>query len=369
MPTGPACAIEPVDPDDRAAMDGWFALLVRCHAQDTPVLPRPCPLGHATLFSWPGRLRRAWVVREGTIVVAAAHLSLSEHDDLDNGFAHVLVAPGHRRRGLGTRLLRHVGEQARAAGRTRLILGAGEAPDAPGPGAAFLRDAGARLGLVEMCRRLVLPPRDPAALRELAAEAGRAARGYRLVQWTGPTPPRWRDDIAVLVARMSTDAPTGELTVGPQRWDAERIRERDAAAVANGVRSVVTAAQDAGGRLVAFTEASTCAVEDGFATQGDTLVAPAHRGHRLGLWVKLANLELLVQAHPEVRAIDTFNADDNRWMIAVNEAMGFGPLWRVTDWELDLAELGQAEPERAEPERTGGQAGTIAAISAAASGP
>jgi hypothetical protein len=62
----------------------------------------------------------------------------------------------------------------------------------------------------------------------------------------------------------------------------------------------------------------------------------------------------LLREHPEVRAIDTFNADDNRWMIAVNEAMGFVPIEDVEDWELDL---------------TRGQAGTTAAISAAASGP
>jgi GNAT superfamily N-acetyltransferase len=77
-------------------------------------------------------------------------------------------------------------------------------------------------------------------------------------------------------------------------------------------------------------------------------------GHRLGLWIKLADLEPLVREHPEVQAIDTFNADDNRWMIAINEAMGFVPLLRVRGWELDL---------------TAAQAGRTAPISAAASGP
>jgi GNAT superfamily N-acetyltransferase len=358
MATGHAPALEPVHADDRAAMDGWFALLVRCHANETPQLPPPCPVDHANRFAWPGFTQRAWIVRDGADVVAAAQMSLPERDNRDSGFADVLVAPEHRRRGLGGRLLRHLVDQARAAGRTRLVLWATEPADAPSPGAAFLRAAGARLGMVEMRRRLVLPHRDPAELAELASVAARSAQGYRLVQWTGPTPDAWCDDLAVLVARMSTDAPTGELTTEPQRWDADRLRERDAAAAANGVRSVVTAAQDPDGRLVAFTEASTCVVADGFAMQGDTLVAPAHRGRRLGLWIKLANLEQLVRAHPEVRAIDTFNADDNRWMIAVNEAMGFTPLLRMSDWELDLAERDRA-----------GQAGTTAAISAAASGP
>jgi hypothetical protein len=105
---------------------------------------------------------------------------------------------------------------------------------------------------------------------------------------------------------------------------------------------------------VAFTEASTCVVADGFASQGDAIVAPAHRGCRIGLWIKLANLELLVGTHPEVRAVDTVNADDNRRMIAVNEATDSAPIQRISDEELDLPLA---------------QAWRTAAISAAASAP
>ena len=126
------------------------------------------------------------------------------------------------------------------------------------------------------------------------------------------------------------------MTLDPQRWDADRVRQRDAAAVENGVRSVTTAARAPDGHLVAYTDAVSCVVRDGYAMQGDTLVAPAHRGHRLGLRLKLANLELLVRENPEVRAIDTFNAAENRWMIAVNEAMGFVPIQRIEDWQLHL---------------------------------
>jgi GNAT superfamily N-acetyltransferase len=334
-------------------MDDWFALLVRCHAHDWPELPPPCPVGHAHRFSWPGYVQHAWIVRGGSEVVAAAYLTLPQRDNLHFGFSDVLVAPEHRRRGLGSRLLRHVAAHARTAGRSQLAFGAGARPGAFVPGSSFLRSAGARLAMVEKRRRLVLPI-DPKRVRDLSVTAGRASRGYRLVQWSGPTPPQWRADLAPLIASMSTDAPTGDFTVEPRHWDADRVAERDAAAVASGVRSVVTAAQATDGHLVAYTDAATCVVKDGFASQGDTLVDRAHRGRRLGLRIKLANLELLVREHPEVRAIDTFNADDNRWMIAVNEAMGFVPIQHIENSELDL---------------TTDQAGTAAAISAAESGP
>ena len=54
-----------------------------------------------------------------------------------------------------------------------------------------------------------------------------------------------------------------------------------------------------------------------------TVVQPEHRGHRLGLAVKLANLDALARQAPGVRLIVTGNAAVNGPMIAVNDMMGF----------------------------------------------
>jgi GNAT superfamily N-acetyltransferase len=345
--------IEPIDPADGATMDAWFALTLACHRHDAPELAALSRPRHATRLSSPGFRSRAWAVRADARVVASAETALPLHDNLDFGFAHVLVSPAHRRRGLGSALLAHVVADARAQGRTRLALQAVELPGRPAPAAGFLHAAGARPGLDALQRRLAVPPPEPPA--DVVAQARRAARGYRLVRWTGSTPPPRRPDLAALIARMSTDAPHGEFAVEAQRWDADRVRERDAATVAAGERLVATAAETADGRLVAYTEIRVPAPgEDAVARQDDTLVAPEHRGHRLGLWIKLANLEQLAAVHPRVTGIDTWNADDNPWMVAVNDVLGFVPIARVTDWELDLAAA---------------QAGTTAASSAAASGP
>jgi hypothetical protein len=54
--------------------------------------------------------------------------------------------------------------------------------------------------------------------------------------------------------------------------------------------------------------------------------------------VKIAMLDLLATAEPQVERIDTWNAEANKHMIAVNEALGYtiyGQL--VTDWEIDTA--------------------------------
>jgi hypothetical protein len=57
--------------------------------------------------------------------------------------------------------------------------------------------------------------------------------------------------------------------------------------------------------------------------QWGTLVDPAHRGHRLGLAVKCAQLAALSDLVPAKRFIETTNAETNTHMVAINVALGF----------------------------------------------
>lgn len=66
--------------------------------------------------------------------------------------------------------------------------------------------------------------------------------------------------------------------------------------------------------------------EDGFVDQWDTIVLHGHRGHRLGMLVKAANIVALRQAGPQAAAIITWNAEENRHMLSVNEALAFYPI-------------------------------------------
>jgi GNAT superfamily N-acetyltransferase len=284
----------------------------------------------------PGFADTAWLARAGTETVGVALLSLPTLDNLDNALGELLVHPQHRRRGVGRRLLARLTEEARAAGRVRLIVEAWEPLDEPGPVVPFLTAVGARKALADQRRRLTLPPADPAALDTLAARARASAAGYELVQWTGDTPAEWRDDIAALVARMTTDAPLDDLHYGPEHHDAARVAAQDAAHRARGIRRTVTAARSPDGRLVAYTAIFQTTSVSWHAGQGDTIVTPEHRGRRLGMLVKLANLDLVRRECPELTAIDTYNADSNPWMVAINEAMGFRPHDRCSEWELDL---------------------------------
>ena len=78
------------------------------------------------------------------------------------------------------------------------------------------------------------------------------------------------------------------------------------------LRYLIAVAQHiASGRLVACTELSIGAESPWQAWQMLTVVHPEHRGHRLGLAIKLANLDALARHAPQVRVIVTGNAAVN----------------------------------------------------------
>ena len=67
--------------------------------------------------------------------------------------------------------------------------------------------------------------------------------------------------------------------------------------------------------------------------QGDTLVHGDHRGHRLGMLVKVANLEAMAAERPSTRRVHTWNAGENQWMLAINVALGFRRVATEGAWQ------------------------------------
>jgi hypothetical protein len=65
----------------------------------------------------------------------------------------------------------------------------------------------------------------------------------------------------------------------------------------------------------------------------DTSVLKAHRGHRLGLLLKLGMLYWLREEEPQLRAVDTSNAVTNTHMVGINEAIGYRVVGTSFEWQ------------------------------------
>ncbi|MCA1942803.1 MAG: GNAT family N-acetyltransferase [Yonghaparkia sp.] len=268
----------------------------------------------------------------------------------DTAWLHVEVLPDARGHGVGEALARRLEAEALGEGRTRAIVyapswkrggiripaptGFGSVP-ASTPEVRLLQAMGYRLEQVERGSRLALPAAGIADVRAAAQEA--AGPDYRVHTWAGPTPPQWREDIAHLLTRMSTDAPTAGLEEPEDPWTVERLLE-DEALEASSPRTPVVAAVEhvPSGRLVGFTEFTVPAERERTVAQEDTIVLREHRGHRLGLLLKAANLQWLEEVSPGHPAIITYNAEENRHMLDVNEKLGFVPFVYEGAWRKDL---------------------------------
>ena len=134
---------------------------------------------------------------------------------------------------------------------------------------------------------------------------------------------------------MSTDRPSGALHYDAEMWDADRVRhvEDEWKQAGQGLARGGGAAQGQRRTRRVFGAADTPRQSPGWRSQDDTLVAKPHRGHRLGMLVKLLNLRRLMQEHPAVERVLTFNAAENDHMLAINVALGFRPAGYDGEWQ------------------------------------
>jgi GNAT superfamily N-acetyltransferase len=264
-------------------------------------------------------------------------LVLPDRENVSMARVVLRVSPGRRRAGMGTALLRHCAHRAALAGRTRLTADAWDGTS----GAEFAAAAGARPGIANVHRTLRLDDAVRSRLPALRREAADHAVGYSLLSWVGATPADMLEPVAAVHAAMA-DAPRDE-GVESSVWDAARLRRLEELVIGSGLTQFSVAARhDATGQLAAITQVLTDAGAPGYGFQQVTAVVQAHRGHRLGLLVKVAMLELIAEVAPEVRRIVTDNAGSNEYMIAINARLGFEISGVTRNWELDLTGLGKS---------------------------
>ncbi|MGH3384855.1 MAG: GNAT family N-acetyltransferase [Nocardioidaceae bacterium] len=270
-------------------------------------------------------------------VVGALNLELPLRDNTHLLEVHVGVLPEHRRRGVGRALFDHALQTARATGRRSIYAQVVEPVGSSSPGAGFAAACGLSRELVELHQVLDLPL-DDAVLASLRAAADHAERdGYRIATWQDRCPEEYAEGYCRLLSVFLEHVPIGGLDLEPEVWDVARLRATEARRLAQRRTAYRAVALDASGGVVGGTDLLAPADPSPLVYQGATLVLTEHRGHRLGVALKLANLRALQQRQSERRTVHTYNAPDNRPMIAVNEQLGFRSVEQSSDWQLTVS--------------------------------
>lgn len=272
-----------------------------------------------------------WIARDDHGIVACANAiqwkTISNPHWRDSWIG---VHPDHRRRGLGTQLLRRIADAyahddaAVFASYTSSLTGS----------APFAERAGMTAGLETRTSELRLADID----RDLVARWARIdPPGYRLVWIDGDTPDELIDNVVVAYDAMNT-APHGTLSYGEERITAEQLREWEALRRTNGgEHRLLLAIEAATGATAGYTEIGRHPETPWTIGQNGTAVIPEHRGRGIGKWLKARMIERIFEEWGDARAIRTGNAYVNAPMLAINDRLGFTVTQSVTVWEGGIA--------------------------------
>ncbi|MEO5711020.1 MAG: GNAT family N-acetyltransferase [Nocardioidaceae bacterium] len=272
---------------------------------------------------------------DGDSMVGAARADLNLLDNLHSAYSSIHVDPVHQRRGVGRALDAACVYAARSGGRRLLMTEAYAPPEADSAGLLFAQAMGYVAGIEDGMKIVDLVETEPtwSALEERAA----ARRGdYRLVTWIDHVPDELVEDYCGLNEAFFDEAPIGDMEIEPEKWDRKRVEQQEARNVRTGRHVLAAAGLSPDGKMVAMTEVMINERVTIRGFQSGTLVDRHHRGHHLGLAVKLANHRQVRSAYPECRLLLTGNAGVNAPMNVVNDALGYREVERCVEMQKDV---------------------------------
>ncbi|GAA2119640.1 GNAT family N-acetyltransferase [Nocardioides bigeumensis] len=325
-----------VDPSDEAVLRDWWevghaAEAERPHspwpkwAQSRVALPAHNPERELTLVT----------AYDGGSPVGASMFSLPTKDNDHLAFVELWVLPQRRREGIATLLSRDLDARAAAAGRSTLLAEAKGLPGTVIPGERFALAQGYQVANEEQEKDLDLTT-APSTWAPLDDEVAEHAAAYRIETFDTVYPDHLIDGIARLLSSFYSQVPLGETDLRDSEWTPERLRAHEARLVEirRSVISAVAVSDD--GEVAAFSDIRVSHLAPETAEVGVTIVAPEHRGHRLGYAVKLAGHRRVLADFPDCVRATTCNADTNTAMNLVNERMGYVPTERLLELQKRL---------------------------------
>ncbi|HKA69158.1 MAG TPA: GNAT family N-acetyltransferase [Actinomycetes bacterium] len=320
---------------DRRDIDGAVAVLEAARVSDAPHQPiiTVAQFVADLRYGWDGDPSLIALARDGRgRVVGVLEVVLPSWDNLHLGFVGVTVDPDVRRQGIGRQLFELGADRVGSAGRTLVVTDSYDSPATR----AFAEAVGLGQASVDIQRRQELRTVDWDRLGHEYRLAEEQAADYELIRLPGATPEQMVSDIVGMTEAIN-DAPIDDWEVEDEVFSPARLRAWETAQAARRRRIYrLVARQRSTGTLAGHTMVGVFDEFPWIAHQWDTSVVRAHRGHRLGQYLKIGMLLWLQAAEPQLRIVDTWNAASNDRMIAINELLGYKIVTSAIGWQRRL---------------------------------
>jgi len=288
----------------------------------------------------PGQWRAFFGARDagGAFVgYSVVNRSLNEPENPHLRWGELVVAAKHRRKGIGRALLRGVVDAVADQGDDVVLMA--QTTDRVPSGSEFARAMGAEPGLDMQTNQLDLSKVDGAKTMEWSAIA---PQGYRLEPIDDTVP---AELVAPYIEASNgmNDAPRGDLKMADWKLTEEQIRDSESWFRQTGVEWwLLVAVHEATGGGAGFTEVTYDPKVPHVIWQQGTAVIDAHRGNRLGMWMKAVMLRRILAERPKALFIRTGNANTNAQMLGINTQLGFVPAWSACLWQISITDARKA---------------------------
>jgi len=283
----------------------------------------------------PGERRISWIIQDEPSsdgqpgpILGHTHVLLLG----DIGVLEVVVHPAARRRGLGRKLIATAARRTYQEGFRSMgveVIGGTPAVD-------FYEALGFVQEYAEARSVLKLSTVDWNALGEMAQGIG---TGYRLEFCPGGPPDELIEAYAMAKAEVR-DIDDGDLDLRPSSYDPQRLRDSLNCLHRRGMKPyIVLAIDEKTGAVAGLTEVVVPAQHPNRADQYDTIVGQEHRGYGIDRAMKARMLFELRGVEPKLSEVQTWNAQANESMRAVNADLGFQADREWFEYGVDVAEL------------------------------
>lgn len=312
-----------VDTSDERALRSWWEVGHAAEAERVQdvwpawevsrrALPTPHPERDVTLVT----------AYDGGTAVGASMTALPTKDNEHLAFVELWVRPERRREGIGSLLAADLDTRVRESGRDTLLAEAMGRPGEAVAGHLFAVARGYELVNEEQEKVLDLTT-APATWGALDDEVAQHLGDYRIETCDTVIPDHLIGGLAQLLSSFYEHVPLGETDLRDSEWTVERMRAHEAHLATVGRTIVYGVALAPDGTVVGMNDVRVSHAAPESAEVGLTIVSPEHRGHRLGLAVKLASHRRVLADFPDCVRARTCNAISNTAMNDVNARMGY----------------------------------------------